>query len=157
MTCNCPPLPPKAFLLTSTPKLSGSEREWVFLPLEMCHQHKQMQRNSLVMLPSPLVMFQEIMPPCADSGPMTLCSGGIGAVGWNGGRKETGSGPWVSSRVFTRHSPVDSLLLHPWLMPPTRQKDINDFHLLLFFLPCLIKLTCLSSPTTLCILDAMQK
>ena len=60
--------------------------------------------------------------------------------GMGGERKQalghgSGSGPWVSRRVFTRHNPVDSLLLHPWLMPPARQKDINDFLLLLFFAP----------------------
>ena len=69
-------------------------------------------------------------------GRLQRCWGGLGGASevgaWGGGRKETGSGPQVifipgSSRVFTRHNPVDSLLHHPWLMPPTCEKDINDF------------------------------
>ena len=155
---HCPPPSPKAFLLILTPKVSGSEKEWVFLSLEMCHQHKQMQCNILVMLPSPLVMLQEIIPPTCGLWPHDPETW----WGWGGGRKETGSGPPVifspdSSRVFTRHNPVDSLLHHPWLMPPTCEKDINDFLLLLSIPPYLIKLACLSSPTILCILNGMQK
>ena len=90
--------------------------------------------------PAPLWCFRKSYHPRVDSGPMTLWSGGGGAVGWDRGRKETGSGPRVSfspdsSRVFTRHNPVDSLPHHPWLMHPTHEKDINDFLLLLFLSP----------------------
>ena len=96
--CHGPPPSPKAFLLILTkPKVSRSERKWVFLSLEMFHQRKQMQWNTLVMLPSPLVMFQEIIPPTCGQWPHDP----VKRWGWGGGvgSGEKGNRLWTTGQL----------------------------------------------------------